>query len=317
MKYSVIFKIIKKKWGDNMSKKLTYEWVKSKVEERGFKLISETYTDNRTKIEVECKNGYRWNVLWGNFYHKKQNCPCCSPKGLKKNFSFVKDFIEKEEGYKVLSSEKDYKNTKSILSIRCPKGSIWKSNYNRFQQGQRCSCVHCANNKPLTYEFVKSYIELQGEKLLSKEYVNNRTPIKIECKKGHIYYPHFNNFKDGNSRCPQCRESRGERKITEFFADNEIEFIRQYEYVECKHKRVLPFDFFLPKYNTLIEYDGKQHYERGSFRMSDEEFEEVQKRDKIKTDYCKENNIKLIRIPYWDFDNIENILKDELKLQYD
>ena len=41
---------------------------------------------------------------------------------------------------------------------------------------------------------------------------------------------------------------------------------------------------------------------------------EIKIKDNIKTQYCKDNNIKLIRIPYWDFDNIEEILKKELNL---
>ena len=77
---------------------------------------------------------------------------------------------------------------------------------------------------------------------------------------------------------------------------------------------MLPFDFYLPQYNCCIEYDGKQHYLYGGFGNDLLELMNIKYRDNIKTNYCQQNNIKLIRIPYWDFDNIEEILKQQLNL---
>ena len=62
----------------------------------------------------------------------------------------------------------------------------------------------------------------------------------------------------------------------------------------------------------LIEYDGIQHYEAVEIFGGIPAFKKRQKRDQIKNQYCKDNNIKLIRIPYWDYDNIETILEKEL-----
>ena len=96
----------------------------------------------------------------------------------------------------------------------------------------------------------------------------------------------------------------------------------QYTFPDCKYKNVLPFDFaILDKNNNpilMIEYDGEQHYRPVNFGgISDEEAREnlrlTKKRDKIKTDYCKKNNIHLLRISYNDFDKIEKILDSELK----
>ena len=97
-----------------------------------------------------------------------------------------------------------------------------------------------------------------------------------------------------------------------------IESKSQYTFEDCKFYNVLPFDFYLPQYNILIEYDGIQHFEPIDFAGKGKEwamnrFIDCVIRDTIKNEYCKKNNIKLIRIPYWDFDNIEEILKLELK----
>ena len=74
----------------------------------------------------------------------------------------------------------------------------------------------------------------------------------------------------------------------------------------CKSKKLLQFDFYLPKYNILIEYDGIQHYKPVGFFGGKKEFKETQMRDNIKNKYCKDNNINLIRIRYDE--NIEERL---------
>lgn len=91
--------------------------------------------------------------------------------------------------------------------------------------------------------------------------------------------------------------------------NNGIHFIREYKIEECKNVRPLPFDFYLPDTNILIEYDGIQHYDKDNRFYS----EQLEINDNIKTNYCIDNKIKLIRIPYWDFDNIINILESEIK----
>lgn len=75
----------------------------------------------------------------------------------------------------------------------------------------------------------------------------------------------------------------------------------------------LPFDFYIPKNNILIEYDGEQHYKSVKMWGGDNAFEKRKLHDSIKTKYCLDNKIKLLRIPYWDFDNIDEILNSELK----
>jgi hypothetical protein len=107
-----------------------------------------------------------------------------------------------------------------------------------------------------------------------------------------------------------CASSKGEIFINNFLSKNNIYFIKEHAFSSCKNKRELPFDFYIPSLNTCIEYDGILHYE-DKFG-NEEEFKKGKKRDKIKTKYCKDNGIYLIRIPYWDYKNIDLIL--ELKL---
>ena len=230
------------------------------------------------------------------------------------SYEYVKEYIE-NFGYKLLS--KEYKNNKTELEIQCNDcGNIFHMRFNNFKDGKhRCEC----KSKPLvlTYEYVKNYIESCGYKLLSKEYKNNATYLLVWCGNPNHkpYKVKFNNFKDCNSRCPECNTtSKGEEKIKEILIKYNIKFNQQYLFNDCRNTRPLPFDFYLPQYNITIEYDGRQHYKLDCFNMNLLDLMNLKYNDNKKTQYYNNNNIKLIRIPYWDFNNIEKILKKELKV---
>ena len=77
---------------------------------------------------------------------------------------------------------------------------------------------------------------------------------------------------------------------------------------DCRNKNPLPFDFYLPEYKTCIEFDGRQHFESIEHWEGDNGLLKIKKNDSIKNEYCKDNDIKLIRIPYYEIDNIEDKL---------
>ena len=111
--------------------------------------------------------------------------------------------------------------------------------------------------------------------------------------------------------CPNCKlYYHGERKIELFLDKLGIPYKREYKFPDCKYKRPLKFDFYLPQSNICIEYDGEHHYVQKRGNWSDKETTIVY--DNIKNDYCKKNKIPLIRIPYWDYDDLEYLLFDEL-----
>jgi len=109
--------------------------------------------------------------------------------------------------------------------------------------------------------------------------------------------------------CPYCRESKGEIKLCKLLSVNNIKYIRQYKFDECKYIKKLPFDFYLPEYHICIEYNGRQHYEPVEAFGGEKEYENVKLRDEKKKEYCKNNNIKLIVFKYdQSLDDIKNIL---------
>ena len=112
------------------------------------------------------------------------------------------------------------------------------------------------------------------------------------------------------------KKSFGERKIATVLDSLDIDFIEQHVFLDCRSNknRVLYFDFFLPDYNCCIEFDGEQH-EKG-WKKDLSTLSDIQERDKIKDNYCKNNNIYLIRISYKDQNKIsEQYILDRLSME--
>ena len=301
--------------------KYTFKDVKKIVEDSNYELLSleeEIINDKgfiyvSTKIKIWCKNpNHNVSTPTLQSFLSGTRCRQCGNENKeynrKRTYQEVKDYIESFD-YVLLSKNEEYKNNKTMLETICPNGHKYKTNFNRFKNGQRCGC-ECGNLR-LTYEEVKRYIESFGYKLLSTEYKNNHDNLLVQCSNNHQPYTvRWNNFKSG-SRCPHCNEFKGEEKISSCLQNKNVNFIRQYGFNDCRGKiKELPFDFYLPNYNCCIEYDGKQHSKYGCFNMDLLDLMNRHYLDDIKTKYCKDNNINLIRISYKEFDNIEEIINN-------
>lgn len=287
----------------------TEEMIIKFVENEGYEFI-EFIRFNRTKsrIKIWCKNPNHkpYEVTFNSF---KSGSRCIKCKGEERVLWDEKDMVNyiEKEGYKLIKFI-TLNGVNSKIEIWCGEEnhSHRKMSFHNFQQGRRC--VNCRGY--LTHQDVKEYIESFGYRLLSEEYENNRQMLLIQCDKGHNPYEvNFNNFKDNESRCPYCNNSKGEDVIKNFLTDKKINFISQYKFEDCRGKsRPLPFDFYLTDYNICIEYDGKQHFKYGCFNMDLLDLMNRKYCDDYKTKYCEDNNILLIRISYWEKDKIENIL---------
>lgn len=124
-----------------------------------------------------------------------------------------------------------------------------------------------------------------------------------------------------NFRCPECQYSKGENAISLLLNYNKINYIPQKTFKDLigLGGGLLSYDFYLPDYNLLIEYQGEQHdrpvdfYNMG-IKKTNLEFKKQLKHDQLKRDYALKHNINLLEIWYYDFDNIEEILNKELNL---
>lgn len=99
--------------------------------------------------------------------------------------------------------------------------------------------------------------------------------------------------------CKKCKASFREKQIIRFFEEHNVSFIHQKTFDNCRGiKNKLPFDFYLPVYKICIEYDGEQHFNIVKNWGGQSLIDKYKVTDKIKTEYCKNNNIRLIRIKY-------------------
>ena len=202
-----------------------------------------------------------------------------------------------------------YVNDTTPVKIECVKHGIFNQVPNAHLSGH--GCIFCSGRYKYTNEeFIEKSILTHGKKYDYSlvNYINAQKKVKIICSKHGEFIQKPTNHILGNG-CPSCKESKGELSIYEFLNSNNILHHRQKTFKGCKSKSLLFFDFFIPEKNLCIEYDGEFHY----LPIFGEKNLEIMKiRDSIKTKFCIDNNIRLIRIPYTEFQNIENILSSEL-----
>ena len=142
------------------------------------------------------------------------------------------------------------------------------------------------------------------------EYKGNNVKTTVKCEKCNTEFQAVpvSLWRHRVKGCPYCEKvkSLGECRIERFLRLNHIQFRTQERFLGCKDKMCLPFDFYLPQFNTCIEFQGEQHYRKDSLLWS----EELLKHDQIKRDFCNAQGIILIEIPYYDIDCIEKYLNN-------
>jgi hypothetical protein len=158
-------------------------------------------------------------------------------------------------------------------------------------------------------EFIQKARKIHGDMYdYSKSvYININTKIIIICPKHGEFLKRPDAHLSGQG-CPSCRISKGEIRVKEFLEKNNIIFVPQFTFHNCKNVKPLPFDFYIPLFNLCIEYDGEQHHVAKTHFGGIEGLNKRQLHDNIKTEFCKLNKIELIRIPHMAYNDIENML---------
>ena len=280
-----------------------------------------------------------FKILLKNFIRALRNdnpgCPYCHGKKIHPKDSFAqyhidntdKDFLTKywsdkntvnpwsiapySNNYKVWikCQEKDYHDDHEV---RCAD----------FTEGVRCIYCSCRNNNVHIFDSFG-----YNNFLLSQSWsLNNEiSPFRVSKSSGRKFEficPECGNVWSATpasisrgSWCPQCSSSKGEKKINNWLRINNINFIPQktFDNLLGLGGGNLLYDFYLPEYNLLIEYQGEYH-DGSVSHQTEEDFNKQQEHDIRKRKYAKDNNINLLEIWYWDFDNIEEILKNELNI---
>lgn len=285
--------------------KYNYDNVKNYLNNFGYKLLTkeENYKDVKTVLDTICPNGHEWKVSFGNFIYGLRCSECKKIERKRIKLEMIKEFA-KSEGYELLENE--YINNSTNMKFKCPEGHEFYATWGNFKRGRRCS--YCYKYRKMTYEEVYKFFYNEGYILLSKEYHSAHEKLKVLCPLGHPFDISYAKFYIGR-RCNVCNMSSGEQKIYHKLSSMNIRFETQKIFKNCFDERYLPFDFYLPDYNCCIEFNGVQHYEQKAFQNTEKDFNKILYHDSIKRYFCMHNNIKLLIIPYWEFDNIDVILE--------
>lgn len=131
---------------------------------------------------------------------------------------------------------------------------------------------------------------------LVHDFLTNKDKVKIICPKHGVFEQRVNNhFYKG---CSKCRSSHSEKLISNFLTSQGYIFEEQKKFQDCISINPLPFDFYIPIYNLVIEYNGEHHYYVIP-KWGQDKYEKTLKHDKIKKEYCLEKDIKYLEIPFW------------------
>ena len=291
---------------------------------------------SQIKIKVECDYcGKIIEKICRNYYIEisKQGKASCNKCKGKKIAYIQKDKVKEEKitlfnrlceekGYIPLSTIEDYDGVKAPLKFLCPTHGEQTIYLDSLKNG--CGCKLCgrqrmADSHRLSIDYVTSFVSSKNNSILLNpdDYINAHIRnLRVKCGTcGEIYVTSLKNYKWINTgKCPKCdqAQSRAENIIELFLKKYGVNFISEKRFEDCKDKITLPFDFYLPDFNTCIEYDGEHHYYAV---FGEEQYKRTVYHDQIKDSYCKSHDIELIRIPYWNFNNIENILFTKLNIE--
>lgn len=255
------------------------------------------YQGVHVKITHRCKiDGYEWDPEPNSILHG-HGCPQCKWKLQRRSHEeYVGKLSEIMPHIQVVGT---YINEMTKILHKCSIHNYeWSVRPHQLLTGSNCPiCIH--NERTKTHEqYVQELKDVNPNIEVLGRYINNKTNILCKCR---IHNYEFNPRPDSllyGTGCPICNSSHGERDIINYLNEHNILFDFQYVFDDCKNILVLPFDFYLPKYNVCIEYDGEQHFRPVEFWGGDVGFAKRQRNDEIKNEFCMTNGIQLLRIRY-------------------
>lgn len=224
------------------------------------------------------------------------------------------------------------KNTSSIVGKRFGRLLVIEKTNKRVQRSivWKCSC-NCGNTVDVSTGHLQSghtkscgcqKIEKASSNLIGKTFghliVKEKTSKRKSrsvlwicyCRCGKRVEASTQVLRNGKKISCGCIKSKGENKIEDFLIRNNIPYNKEYIFKKCRDVKPLRFDFYLPLLKCVIEYHGEQHYNVVDIWGGKKELKQRQRRDSIKKKFCKNSNVAMIEIPYWEYESIDKILSE-------
>lgn len=278
----------------------------------------EKYTGTKNKIHTICNVcGYQWYPIPSNLY-KGHGCPNCTKHGKISHDEFVKKMADVNPNLTILG---EYVNHHSIILYKCNKCEQEHSaRAGNLLEGH--GCPYCfgryrikgkndlASVRP---DLVKYFL---NPNICNSISVHSQKKVDLKCDIcGKTVTMVVDKFTARGFHCPCCNGSKGENKISLFLSAQEITYVEQKRFQSLRGigGRPLSFDFYLPEYKLLIEYQGKQHYSPVDLFGGEEQFKIQKEHDKQKRFFAEINNYHLLEIPFWEYNNVDSIILSELE----
>lgn len=281
------------------------------------------YINSTTKISCECKIcGNIWDVAPHSLISGK-GCPiCCIQKikdmKTKTHQTFLDEIQNINPNVKILSK---YSGNKNKVKCQCKLDNhIWYATPDNLLHGYGCPCCGKKSTsekrmKP-EYKFIEEMNIKHPDIDVLGKYCGRTHKILFHCKIcDNKWYSAPSCLLTKYSGCPKCSCSKGEKIISDYLNKNNIYNIqyKTFDGLIGVGNGNLSYDFYLPDYNLLIEYQGMQHKKPVDFSGKGNDFaikcfKKQQEHDKRKRKYAQDHNIELLEIWYYDFDNINEIL---------
>jgi len=276
------------------------------------------YVNSREKVIIICPEH-------GEFKQRPAShlmgvgCKYCSYNlSSEINLSTLEHFVTKAKlvhGNKYNYSKVKYVNSREKVIIICPEHGEFKQTPTSHIIGNncyKCGIIKAHANKAITTEqFIERAKKVHGDKYNYEkvEYKGRHNKIIVICYKHGEFKQDPSSHLRGNG-CPVCDESHGEKIIRQHLKENNIKFISEKSFKDLRgiNNGLLRFDFFLPDFNICVEFDGRQHFDRKYCERYYNNYNTLKLHDRRKSKYCRNNRIRLIRIPYYKIKEKENIL---------
>ena len=303
----------------NKKRKTHEEFIKELKNVNPNIIILSEYKTNNDKVKCKCAiDGYEWETKPHSLL-QNHGCPECARK-LQNRRNYNEFLTELKKIQPNIIPIGKFTSSKDKTLFKCKIcGYEWETQAYIPLVRNGYGCPKCKNHAALTEQDIKNRLKENNPEI---EYVKGFNGVlkhaTFKCKTCGCEWETFVTSVLYGRGCPHCKISKGEKRIKIYLEKMGLKYEYQFAFLDCCNIKPLPFDFYLPEYNTCIEYDGVQHFEPTRFnkKMTIEEandnFVQQKFRDGIKNSYCKNNNIKLLRIPYTEYDNIEKIINKYL-----
>lgn len=287
--------------------KPNFECIKEEFNKEGCTLLSTKYDSRDIPLQFICPNGHNTKMCYKAWKDSDYKCYSCYLEILQKSKSFtfeqVKEMFEIKK-CKLLSTS--YTNARQHLEYICPNGHDNSITLDGFNRVDTVVCGYCSKTYKYTLDDIKKEFENVGYVILSKEYVDARTPLKFKCDNGHVHKISWTHFAEGQ-RCAKCICNRGTGACITYLDQQKLQYNQEKTFPRCKYKYLLRFDLYVDN-SFLIEFDGMQHFEPITYFGGDDAHKSQVKKDIIKNLYCAISNTPLLRISYKEIKKIPELI---------